>query len=202
MIIGIIGYKGVGKDTVGNYLVEQGYVKLSFADSLKDVVAGIFGWDRELLSGSTHTSRTWREEPDLWWNEQLDWESKYGRVLTPRHVLQIIGTDVMRNNFFDTIWIKSLERKLKNWDNVVITDCRFQNELELITRHQGKVIRIVRGEKPEWEDLAINTPELMPIQYPNVHQSEWDWLDSHYDAVYNNSTLVDLYNQIDELNLT
>ena len=50
MIIGVTGFIGSGKDTVANYLTTfHGFKKLSFAGSLKDAVANVFGWDREML---------------------------------------------------------------------------------------------------------------------------------------------------------
>ena len=58
MIIGITGFIGSGKDTAANYLVAQhGFRRDSFAGALKDAVAQIFGWDRELLEGTTKSSR-------------------------------------------------------------------------------------------------------------------------------------------------
>ncbi len=50
MIIGICGLIGSGKDTIAEYLIkEHNYIKLSFADKLKDSVATMFDWDRELF---------------------------------------------------------------------------------------------------------------------------------------------------------
>ena len=58
MIIGICGLIGCGKGTVGDILVENhGFTKLSFADKLKDGVATVFNWDRQMLEGDTVESR-------------------------------------------------------------------------------------------------------------------------------------------------
>ena len=51
----------LGKGTVADILVEN-RTKLSFADKLKDGVASVFGWDRDMLEGDTDRSRIWREK--------------------------------------------------------------------------------------------------------------------------------------------
>ena len=63
MIVGICGLIGSGKGTVADFLVnDKGFTKLSFADKLKDSVATLFDWPRELLEGDTEESRQWREQ--------------------------------------------------------------------------------------------------------------------------------------------
>ena len=52
MIISVTGFIGSGKDTIADYLVaEHVFKRESFAVTLKDSVATVFGWDRELLEG-------------------------------------------------------------------------------------------------------------------------------------------------------
>ena len=65
MIIGICGLIGSGKGSVADILVENhNFEKLSFADKLKDGVASVFSWDRDMLEGDTDRSRIWREKED------------------------------------------------------------------------------------------------------------------------------------------
>ena len=72
MIIGFVGLIGSGKDTAADYLVNnRGFKRDSFAAPLKDAVANVFGWDRQLLEGATAESRHWREQTDLWWASRL-----------------------------------------------------------------------------------------------------------------------------------
>ena len=107
MIIGICGLIGSGKGTVADILVEQhNYEKLSFADKLKDGVSSVFGWNREMLEGDTDESRKWREEADKFWTEET------GETITPRLILQLFGTDCMRNGFFDGIWVSLVKQEL------------------------------------------------------------------------------------------
>ena len=147
MILGIVGSIGSGKDTLADYLSNfHEFRRESFASSLKDALSVIFGWDRTLLEGRTKQSRAWREEVDEWWANRLNIPH-----LTPRWVLQNFATEVCRETFHDDIWIASLEKKLLTiTDNLVITDCRFPNEIAAIQNAGGKIIRINRGPEPEW----------------------------------------------------
>lgn len=211
MIIGITGFIGSGKDTVANYLVaKHGFVRDSFAGTLKDAVARVFGWDRELLEGLTPEAREWRERVDLWWADRLKISN-----LTPRWVLQHWGTEVCRQGFHDDIWIASLENRLrKTVDNVVISDVRFPNEIKTIRNAGGVVAWVQRGQLPEWYDCALreNTThedeqwlledahQLMPQRYPQVHKSEWAWIGQTFNYIIdNNSTVENLYEQVNNL---
>jgi len=194
-IIGIVGFIGSGKGTVGRYLVSKyGYRSASFAHSLKDAVSAIFVWPRDMLEGDTAESRAWRELPDPYWS------SKMGRDITPRWVLQYMGTDVMRNHFIDNIWIWSLEKKLADNDlPTVITDVRFPNEIKVIRNLGGKLIWVRRDPEPEWVNMALNDPERMAFR-SDVHPSEYKWLGgADFNVIWNDSTLEDLYRKIDQV---
>ena len=108
MLIGLVGLISSGKDTVANKLVtKHGYKRDSFAHPLKDAVSKIFNWDRELLEGNTKESREWREQPDPFWSK------KFNKDVTPRWVLQYFGTEVMRGQMHDAIWVDSLIARYK-----------------------------------------------------------------------------------------
>jgi len=199
MIIGICGFIGCGKDTVADYLInEHGYTRESFAGNLKDAVSVIFGWDREMLEGRSTESREWREQVDTWWADKLNMPT-----LTPRWVLQYWGTEVARKGFHDEIWIRSLERKLQNKSNVVITDCRFPNEVSSIKNQGGHIVWVQRGDLPAWYDIGLDACKgsreaQTEMEILNVHSSEWSWLDSQFDMiVQNNSSLSNLYTKIE-----
>lgn len=198
MIIGLVGLIGSGKDTAADYLVNShGWRRDSFAAPLKDAVATIFGWDREMLEGRTQQSRYWRECADAWWSERL------GREVTPRHTLQLWGTEVGREAYHNDIWVASLENRLRHTkDNVVITDCRFPNEIEVIQRTGGKVFQIKRGADPTWIPEALDYLDF-PVDSPPPHlphASEWSWMASELDGIIdNNGTIQDLCDNLDRV---
>jgi hypothetical protein len=202
VILGICGLIGSGKDTIADYLVNfHEFKRDSFAGSLKDAVAFVFGWDREMLEGRTKQSREWRERVDPWWSKRLNMPN-----LTPRWILQYWGTEVCRKGFNDDIWIASLENKLQNTtDNVVISDCRFSNEIAAIKNAGGKVVWVKRGPLPMWYDTALaanrgNEIEKKLMIESGIHASEWSWIGTEFDAVIdNNQGIEDLYRSIELL---
>jgi len=186
-IIGLVGFAGSGKGTVADILVEKhGYTKLSFADSLKDACSAIFGWERPLLEGDTDESREFREKVDSFWSVRLGYD------ITPRLALQKMGTEAGRGVFGTNLWITSVERKILEHDRVVLADTRFPNEIEFIRKLYGHVIRVERGDEPEWyeEALLINKKYgkicNKMSNYPDVHYSEWAWIGTHFDYILNN----------------
>ena len=201
-IIAISGFIGSGKDTVAEYLVnKKDYCRESFASSLKDAVAAVFGWDRELLEGNTSESRAWREQVDVWWAHRLDIPH-----LTPRWVLQYWGTEVCRHGFHDDIWVASLEKKLQqSHRDVVISDARFPNEFAMLKKLQAITIWIKRHPFPDWYYDAVmanqgNTESQQKLQSCNVHTSETSWVGHDFDyEIENNFTLSYLYRRIDNL---
>lgn len=196
-IIGLSGFKGSGKDTLAGFLTGMGFVKDSFAKSIKDILSIIFSWDRDKLEGLTAEDREWRETPDEWWENKLDWNnnkwSNFYKRFTPRVAMTCIGTELFRNEFSDEIWKLSLERRIIKYNKVVITDVRFPNEIDLIRKHNGKIIRIKRGTEPVWFDKAVeaangNEDAIHEMVKLNIHPSEYLWLSSKFDATIENDT--------------
>jgi hypothetical protein len=179
MIIGLCGAQGSGKDTVANILIsEYGFVKITFASTLKDIVAILFSWPRDLLEGLTEESRLWRETVDDFWSGKLSIPS-----FTPRKALQMIGTDLFRIHFNNDIWISIVENNigvmLKNNPNmnIVISDCRFANEFTLIKQFSDSHIITILRENNSTNKIA--------------HSSETEWVNYNFDAILQNDNSID-----------
>lgn len=180
MIIGITGRKGSGKDTIGEYLIEKhGFVRIGFADTLKQICEIIFGFSEEQLYGNL------KEVIDDYWKH------------SPREILQKVGTDLFRNhapkvleNLDENIWIRSVERKIENLKKngitkFVITDVRFSNELEFISKVNGTSIRVVRDV--ENNEFSNHESEINIDKFETNHK------------IINNSTLEDLYKNVESI---
>jgi hypothetical protein len=140
-LIGITGKKFSGKDTLGNFLVQNyGYEQIAYADAMKDAVKCIFDFDDEQLYGSK------KEVIDDFWGK------------TPRQVLQFVGTDLFRNHSHELmphigkdIWVQVVKRKIMNklkknpQAKIIVTDARFHNEVDVIKQLGGSIIKLKRN---------------------------------------------------------
>lgn len=174
MIIGIAGKKGSGKDTLGEYLVNKyGYTRYAFGDPVKEISKILFGFNDEQLYG-----------------EKKEEMTNYG--ITPRTCFQKIGTefgrDIIHNIFPElnieknNLWIEIFNRKCNDNINLVITDVRFENEVNAIKKQGGKIIYI----DSVYSDIY------------DEHISENNNLD--YDFLINNDySKQELYNKMDKI---
>lgn len=201
MLVGIVGFIGSGKGTVGDFLVKNhNFITDSFAKSLKDAASIIFGWDREILEGKTPEARYKREQTDRFWSEKLDRKN-----FTPRQGIQLLGTEAGREIFGNNIWTAGVE---KRWidagkPDTVITDCRFPNEIDLIRQLGGCVLRVSRGNEPEWyqEMLFFNKgmcdeDDKRMIRQQKAtgtipHESETAWIGCDFDENISNNGKID-----------
>ena len=142
-----------------------------------------------MLEGDTDESRKWREEEDKFWTEET------GETVTPRLILQLFGTDCMRNGFYDGIWVSLVKQELlKNKDkNYVIPDVRFENEAKMIRSLGGRICQVRRGPDPLWFRLYKDLGQ----EPTDVHKSEWAWANVQMDYILaNDGTPEDLKNLV------
>lgn len=197
MLVGVLGLIGSGKGTVGEILKEIKFHQISFASGVKDVTSVMFDWPRDLLEGDTNESRTFRETPDQFWTKRMDKE------FTPRLALQLMGTEVGRDIFHPDFWVIKTENKIKNSnENYVITDVRFQNEINSIRKMGGILIEIKRGVPPHWYTVAEQANKGFSkaekyMKTEGIHESEWKWIGCGVDhVIHNNGTKEDLKNSV------
>lgn len=171
MIVGL-GFKArSGKDTVGDYLVgEYGFTKIAFADALKEGCMAMFGLTYEQCYGST------KEVVDSFWG------------VTPRFILQKVGTECMRQQFDPDIWVKAVHKRVSRGGKWVVTDCRFPNEAAAIKEWGGLVVRLDRPEAGASGGIAQHPSEVAMEAY-----SEWDYIISN-----EGQSLNKLYSKVDE----
>ncbi len=190
-IVSICGFQGSGKDTIANYLIsEYGFVKISFAGAIKDIASIMFGWDRQRLEGLTKEDREWRETVDPWWEKQLN------LPISPRYIMQQFGTELFRRHFHPDIWVKVVEKKLTEYENIVITDCRFPNEIKMVKDNGGILVHVERN-LPHWfhdYKSGSSSPEA-----DKLHASETSWIREKFDLeVKNNGSVKDLENKVEK----
>jgi len=95
-IIGISGLAGSGKDTAADMILQhKGIVKVSLADPIKRFAKEMWDFSDDQLWGQSQ----FRNAPDP------RYEVKPGEFLTPRHVLQHLGTEGARAIDYD-VWIR------------------------------------------------------------------------------------------------
>lgn len=170
-LIGLHGLAGSGKDTCANYLCNKyGFKKIAFADSLKQIVCIITGWPFKFVNGDI----------DREIRETLI-HPVYG--LTCRQLLQFVGTDLFRNQLNKEIWVNIVKMHIQNHpdENIVVTDCRFINEIKMVEELGGQI----------W---IINRESYSNV---NQHESEKKIKVDNATIINNNGSLNDLYQKID-----
>lgn len=165
MIVGLGYKKRSGKDTAADYLVNvHGFKKMSWADPLKSACKAVFDWTDDHVYGDL------KEVVDPRWG------------MTPRHVLQHVGTELFRA-WIPDVWIRSTLLRITSEDKVVIPDVRFPNEAQAVKDAGGIVLLVDRPY------LNIEDSHASEVAMDNYGQ--WD------DILKNDGDFDNLYRQID-----
>jgi len=108
----------------------------------------------------------------------------------------------MRDVFHDDIWVKSLMRRIQtsSRQKFVVSDVRFENEVQAIQELGGIIVRIRRGNEPTWFLTAEqanrgNQDAIQTMIDLNVHRSEWDWIGCEFDYVIDNNETIHAFQQ-------
>jgi len=143
-IIAFAGRKQSGKTTcsefVSNYFISKFGSKktakiYNFADPLKrDICINILGLTYDQCYGSDEKK-----------NEIVDCEWE-GKKLTAREVMQFVGTDIFRK-MQKNVWAAATMNKIMSEkpDLAIIADCRFPNEVDVVRKADGVVIKLNRN---------------------------------------------------------
>lgn len=180
MIIAFAHRKRVGKDTAAKFLdtalrLERPGIKVrkvSFAAKLKDICHQLFGW-----AGL---------QPGVYYENPAN-ESKREEVLpaigkTPRQIWIEVGNK-MREVYPD-VWVDNALRSLDSSYILIVTDCRFENEVNKIHELGGVVYKITRPDAPVSDDASDCALEGF----------------AGFDGIIvNGGTLKDLHNSINEI---
>jgi hypothetical protein len=130
-IVALTGLPRSGKDTAAEWFTLRGYDRLSFADPLKRAAAILLDRPLEQMQGADGFDR-----------EAIMPEWGF----STRHFLQVFGTECLRQQVDANFWVKRARNHILNRPCVpfIITDCRFENEAEMVRAHGGIVIEIRR----------------------------------------------------------
>jgi hypothetical protein len=192
MIIGLIGEKRVGKDTIANIIKEfkPEYKTMALADPIKDIARIMFNFTENQLYNAE------KDEVDIRWN------------IKPRQFFEQFGTEIMQFDIYKYLptlenvvpqrkfWVLSLLNKIKENDKVIITDIRGQHELEEIVKAypNTKFIRIIRPELTSTKKEYYNNEIHITQQEPNMISSI-----AINNTIINDGTLNDLKEKVKKI---
>lgn len=182
------------------------HYKLSNGDS-EGRIGKIYSSEQKLLD---------YEGSEFFQSLKLDGYQIVSKVLTPRLLLQLLGTDCGRNIIHPNIWVNALMSNYKDviqekrgdeltWvtkPNWIITDMRFPNELQAVKDRGGISIRVNRS-------IPFNTPdgirwldynEWMKNTEREIHESETALDNAIFDyTIDNNGSIEDLIEKVKEI---
>lgn len=163
ILIGLIGYKQSGKDTFADYLVRNhDFKKRAFADPVKQICKIMFHLETEQMN-----------DPRL--KETID--ERWG--LSPRQMMQKVGTDMVRNMLGNDFWVKHMQTQHHTADDrIVISDVRFKNEAEWIKNKGGYLVRII--DNSLHNDPHPSETEQLSIQEDILVENKKDGLEEFY----------------------
>lgn len=208
------------------HLVNPNWQIKKFGGKLKDIVCILIGCTRKQLEDEEFKNKELGEE---WWYCQderngplINYEDALdGSVitkLTPRKIMQLIGTEAGRGIIHPNIWVNALfsdyvpidDAPIYKGDRVVdegliypnwiITDMRFPNELKAVEDRGGITIRVNRPKYTYESDLPEKSSPLQHAERGKElhnHPSETALDNAEFDFVIdNNKDIEHLVNEV------
>ncbi len=149
-IVAITGLKGSGKTEISRYLVSHyAFDRISFADPLK-IMLRAMGLTYEEL-----------------WGQEKEVPSELLGGKTPRHAMQTLGTEWGRILIDKDIWCRVWKQgvEMSSQTRIVTDDLRFPNEVEIIKRLGGHIIKVKRGHEFDTQDTHQSEIEISRLPY-------------------------------------
>ncbi|WNN94669.1 deoxynucleoside monophosphate kinase [Streptomyces phage Phredrick] len=141
-IVGFSGYARSGKDTAAEALSSLGFVRISFADVLRDF---LYEMNPIVVPNYAPNGGSGYRLRDV--IEEYGWSGYKDSIFSDdiRRNLQVLGTDCGRAMLGDNVWVDALFSNLPYPDGkYAIADVRFPNEADGIRARGGKMYRIER----------------------------------------------------------
>jgi len=198
MIIGLAGRARSGKDTAAKALIERGFIKNSFAATIKHITADFLKTDIKGIERAKDISFPEQISMNLFdtvdltaaikahiniseeRERLLDYYIHGKKFNSIRDILQYLGTDLGRKLIDDDIWVNRAMEVAT--ELAVFTDVRFPNEIEAIRRNGGRVIYIKRNKT-----IDLNTEHASERA---VNPAMCDYM------VDNNGSIADLHSKV------
>lgn len=157
-LIGICGRSGTGKDTAGkiiqDILGEEWEIR-RFGGKLKEIASLLTGVPTELFEDQEFKRKKMGEQ----------WVGGNGMELCYRDFLQRIGTEALRHNVCENVWVNALFQSYIPENKWIITDLRFLNEYRKIMSLGGITIRMVREGIPKLNHHSETALQHIPTHY-------------------------------------
>jgi hypothetical protein len=191
-IIGISGKIGSGKDTFAELLAEQLRGKVerhALADKLRLII--------ETVSGIRMTTTHKANKPFC--NEIRNYTQDQKNIVikqfnkTIGEMLQLVGTDLFRDNYDSDFWLKSLfnkelEDKMINGKIVVVPDVRFVNEADYILKEGGFLIRL------EGDPMGVRKNSLRDLNH--ISETSLDNYNKFNKIIYNDKKDIEVLKKV------
>jgi hypothetical protein len=144
MLIAFSGLKGSGKDTAASVLIkEYGFTKIAFADAVREMALAI---DPIVTLEEEWQPLVVTKLSVIVSEYGWDWAKR--ALPEVRRLLQVIGTEAGRMLLGDNVWVDLLDKRFPDMADpetrYVITDCRFDNEVEFVRSQNGTLVWIER----------------------------------------------------------
>jgi len=193
MIIAFGGRLGSGKTILSSGLLKDGFIKIAFADYLKNLIAKTYNFDVSMLQNPIGKSE--ELTTPLIWNKEIakklfnfaeisnfNYDIENCQFNTRRDAAQYIGTNILRA-YDNEFHIKKTFASLKHGSDYVCDDVRFDDELHALKQMGAKCYYILRPSN---------------FQISN-HSSETslNWSDFDYHII-NDKTIKDIQEEFQQ----